>query len=225
MIASAADRGARARAGRLLARVAFREAAAVYEALTDSEPWRADCAALAALLPPGRVLDLGTGPGTSAVEIARAAPAAGVVGLDLSPAMLGRARRRAARAGVALPLVNADVAALPFRDRSFDGAVGHSFLYLLADPETALREVSRVVRPGGTVAFLEPSAGAPDVARAAAGGLRFAASMALWRAMSALHRRFDLPGATALLARAGFAHPRAFPVLAGCGLVLTGAAP
>jgi ubiquinone/menaquinone biosynthesis C-methylase UbiE len=225
MIASASDRGARARAGRLLARVAFREAAAVYEALTDSAPWRADCAALAALLPPGRVLDLGTGPGTSAIEIALAAPGARLVGLDLSPAMLRRARRRAARAGIALPLVNADGAALPFRDRSFDGAVGHSFLYLLAEPDAVLREVARVVRPGGAVAFLEPCAGAPDLASAAAGGVRFAASMALWRAMSSLHRRFEGRSATELLARAGFAHPRAFPVLAGCGLVLTGAAP
>jgi ubiquinone/menaquinone biosynthesis C-methylase UbiE len=225
MTGSAASGTRRAQAATLLARVAFGEAAAIYEALTDNAPWRSDCAALAALLPAGRVLDLGTGPGTAAIEIARAAPATRLVGIDLSPAMLRRARCRAAASGVALPLVHGDAAALPFADASFDGAVGHSFLYLLADPDAALREVARVVRPGGAVAFLEPCTGAPDVAGAAAGGARFAASMALWRVMSALHRRLDEAGARELLARAGFARARAFPVLARCGLVLTGVCP
>jgi ubiquinone/menaquinone biosynthesis C-methylase UbiE len=220
MIASVAE--LRDRAGRLCARVAFREGAAIYEALTDSARWRDDCAALAPLLAAGRVLDLGTGPGTSAIELARAAPRSRLVGLDLSAAMLARARRRAAAAKLPLPLVRADATRLPFAAGSFDGAAGHSVLYLVPDPAAVLGELRRVVRPGGRVAFLEPRAGAPDLAGAAAGGLRFGASMAVWRMMSGLHRRFDEEGARALLAEAGFAAPRAWPVLAGCGIVLTG---
>jgi ubiquinone/menaquinone biosynthesis C-methylase UbiE len=220
MIASAGE--LRDRAGRFCARIAFREGAAIYEALTDSARWRDDCAALAPLLPEGRVLDLGTGPGTSAIELARAEPGARLVGLDLSAAMLGRARRRAATAALSIPFVRADATLLPFAAGSFDGAAGHSFLYLVPDPLAVLRDLRRVVRPGGRVAFLEPREGAPDLAGAAAGGLRFGASMAIWRIMSGLHRRFDERAASALLAEAGFAAPRAGPVLAGCGVVLTG---
>jgi SAM-dependent methyltransferase len=194
----------------------------VYEGLTDMAAWRSDCAELGALLPRGRVLDLGCGPGISAVEIARGAPATRLVGLDLSAAMLPRARRRARAAGIELPLVRADVSALPFAPDAFEGAAGHSFLYLLPDPAGALREIRRVVRPGGRVAFLEPRAGAPQLRAAWSGGPRFGASMVLWRFMSSLHRRWDERSAVALLESAGFARARAWPVLGGWGLMMTG---
>jgi SAM-dependent methyltransferase len=203
-----------------VAAVAFRRAAALYDALTDSPLWRADCAALAALLPAGRVLDVGTGPGTSARELARGAPAARVVGLDLSARMLERARRR-----LALPLVRGDALRLPFRDGAFDGVAGHSLLYLLDDPGAAVAEAARVLRPGGRVAFLEPAAGPPDVRCALAGGPRFAASMALWRAMSGLHRRFSAAELRALVSGAGLEGARAWPVLAGFGLAVTARRP
>jgi SAM-dependent methyltransferase len=193
----------------------------VYEALTDSARWRADCEELAAHLPAGRVLDLGTGPGTSAVAFARALPESRLVGVDLSAAMLRRARRRVLAAGLALPLVRGDALQLPFADAAFDGAAGHSLLYLLPSPAAALAELRRVVRPGGVVAFLEPRAGRADLRRARGGGPRFAASMALWRVMSGLHRRWDAASLAALLAAAGFRTPRAWPVLAGFGVAAT----
>ena len=64
--------------------MAFGPAAAVYELLTDHEAWREDCRALAALVPGPRVLDLGIGPGTGAVAVARADPARRHVGVDVS---------------------------------------------------------------------------------------------------------------------------------------------
>jgi len=190
----------------------------VYELLTDHEAWREDCRALAALVPGPRVLDLGIGPGTGAIEMARADPARRHVGLDLSAPMLRRARARALRAGLALHLLRGDALALPFRAGAFDGATGHSLLYLLPDAAAALREVRRVLRPGGRVAFLEPRPGA-SLRRALAAGAHHALAMALWRGMAALHRRFDEASLPALLLAAGFDDARAWPVLSGFGVM------
>jgi ubiquinone/menaquinone biosynthesis C-methylase UbiE len=211
------------RLGRLYAGLAFGRAAAVYDLLTDHAAWREDCRAMAALVPGPRVLDLGIGPGTSALEMWRADPARRHVGLDVSARMLRRARERALALGLALPLVRADALRLPLRDGALDGATGHSFLYLLADPAAALAEVRRALRPGGGVAFLEPRAGAAPFGRALAAGPRHALAMALWRGMSRLHRRFDERSLADLLSAAGFRDARAWPVLSGFGVMATAA--
>jgi SAM-dependent methyltransferase len=196
----------------------------VYELLTDHAAWRADCRAMVPLVPGPRVLDLGIGPGTSALEMWRADPSRRHVGLDVSAAMLRRARGRAAAAGLALPLVRADALALPFRDGALDGATGHSFLYLLDDPARGLAEVRRALRPGGGVAFLEPRGRPARLAEAlAGGGTRHAVAMAMWRGMSRLHRRFDEESLPALLDRAGFVDARAWAVLSGFGVMATAA--
>jgi len=175
---------------------------------------------MAPLVPGPRVLDLGVGPGTSALEMAHADPARAHVGLDVSAPMLRLARRRAGALGLALPLVRGDALRLPFRDGALDGATGHSVLYLLDDPAGALAEVRRALRPGGGVAFLEPRAGAARVRDAlAAGGPRHAFAMAMWRGMARLHRRYDEASLPALLERAGFARARAWPVLSGFGVM------
>jgi SAM-dependent methyltransferase len=139
--------------------------------------------------------------------------------------MLRRARGRARRAGVALPLVRADALALPARAGAFDGATAHSVLYLLPDPAAALREVARALRPGGAIAVLEPRAGAPDPRAALRAGPHHALAMAMWRGMSGLHRRFDEASLAALLGAAGFAGARAWPVLSGYGVMATAARP
>ena len=123
----------------------------MYELLTEHEAWRADARALAALVEGPRVLDLGVGPGAGVVEAARVDPGRRPVGLDLSGQMLRRARARARAEGVPLDAVRADALALPLRDGAFDGATAHSFLYLLPDPARAVREIARVLRPGGRV--------------------------------------------------------------------------
>jgi SAM-dependent methyltransferase len=210
------------RTARAAAAVAFGPGAAVYRLLTGHAAWRADCQAMAALVTGPRVLDLGVGPGTSALEMARAAPAQRYVGLDREGSMLRLARGAARAAGVPLPLVRADALALPFAAGSLDGATGHSFLYLLPDPAAALAEVRRVLRPGGAAVFLEPRAGPASLSAAAREGARCAASMVLWLAMARLHRRFDEAGLAALLAASGFAEARAWPVLFGFGVMAVG---
>ncbi|WP_131737243.1 class I SAM-dependent methyltransferase [Actinomadura roseirufa] len=67
------------------------------------------------------------------------------VAADLSPTMLDRARRKGAA------LVQADIAALPFAPATFDTCVTYNGLHCLPDPERAVRELARVLRPGGTL--------------------------------------------------------------------------
>lgn len=210
-------RGALAALSRTLA---FDLAAPVYSFLTAHEAWRASCRALGELVPGPRVLDLGVGPGTSALEMARGGGKAHL-GLDRSAEMLRRAAGAARSLGVSLPLLRADGMALPFRDGALDGVTGHSLLYLLPDPGGALDEVRRVLRLGGRAAFLEPRAGRAPLRAAFAGGARCAASLLLWRWMSRLHARFDEAGLILLLERAGFRRARAWPALAGHGVVAT----
>ena len=214
--------GRHSAAARAAAAVAFGPGAAVYRLLTGHAAWRADCRAMAAFVPGPRVLDLGVGPGTSALEMAGAAPARRFVGLDREAAMLRLSRRAAQALGVPLALVRADALALPFPAASLDGATAHSFLYLLPDPAAALAEVRRVLRPGGAAVFLEPRAGRAQLSAAARAGPRCAASMVLWRAMARLHRRFDEAELTAILCASGFAEVRAWPVLFGYGVMAVG---
>lgn len=101
-----------------------------------------------ALSPDGAVLDIGCGPG-QVVGFATARHAGPVVGLDVSPGMLGVARRR----GVDDPLVAADMCALPFRTRSFAAAIAfYSLQYVApADTPALLGEIRSVLVPGGVV--------------------------------------------------------------------------
>ena len=97
-----------------------------------------------------RVLDACCGTGDLAVA-ASAAGAARVVGVDFSERMLERARRKAPL----LEWVQADVLALPFEDGSFDAAVVGFGIRNVEDLERALRELRRVLAPGGRVGILE----------------------------------------------------------------------
>ncbi len=111
--------------------------------------------AAAFLLPrlrPGmRLLDAGCGPGSITAGLARRVAPGEVVGVDAEPAVLAIARER----GAGLPNLRfeqASVYDLPHAADSFDAAYAHQLLQHLADPTAALRELARVVRPGGLVA-------------------------------------------------------------------------
>jgi SAM-dependent methyltransferase len=106
------------------------------------------------LLEPGqRLLDVGCGPGSISVDLARAVRPGEVVAVDRAPAAVELARAAAAEADVPnLATQVADVHALPFADATFDVVHAHQVLQHLTDPVAALREMRRVTRPGGIVA-------------------------------------------------------------------------
>jgi SAM-dependent methyltransferase len=113
--------------------------------------------AMTALHPqPGeQILDLGCGTGGTTVAIARMVhPGGAVVGADISPEMLVRARQRAADAGLQnLEFVHADVQAADFGDGRFDGAFSRFGVMFFSDPVTAFANVRRSLRSGGRLAF------------------------------------------------------------------------
>ncbi|MFH1103771.1 MAG: class I SAM-dependent methyltransferase [Actinomycetota bacterium] len=94
-----------------------------------------------------RLLDVGCGDGTYAIEAARRG--AQVDAVDASAAMIGAARRRAADVGVSINLHVADVKRLPFDADTFDVVVAVTVLCFLPDAAAALKEMARVIRPGG----------------------------------------------------------------------------
>ena len=95
-----------------------------------------------------RVLDAGCGGGRLTIALARAGAA--VTGIDTSGERLEQARRRAARAGVELRLVEGDFnAPLPFADASFAAVTSRLALMAAADPVATLAELRRLLEPGG----------------------------------------------------------------------------
>lgn len=177
----------------------FDAVALPYQWLTRHPIWERHCARMAEHLPPGarRVLDLGCGPGNSTVHLG-----VGAIGGDCSLSMLRLARRREPR----LPLVSLDAGRLPLRDGSLDAVTFHSVLYLLPDQPGTLREVQRVLRPGGRALLLEPR----QARGATVFGLlralrnpRWAMTAALWRTMSGAYGRFTFAALWSLLEAAG----------------------
>jgi demethylmenaquinone methyltransferase / 2-methoxy-6-polyprenyl-1,4-benzoquinol methylase len=125
-----------------------------------------------------RVLDVATGTGL----VARALVSrygCEVVGVDQSAGMLAEARRQS---DGGIELVEASAEALPFEDASFDALTFTYLLRYVDDPAETLRELARVVRPGGVVA-----------------GLEFAVPDGVWRPLWELYVRAGIPAAGAVV--------------------------
>ncbi|MGW0831403.1 class I SAM-dependent methyltransferase [Streptomyces prunicolor] len=111
-----------------------------------------------------RVLDAGCGTGRALPPLRAAVGRSGVVvGADLTPAMLEAAVR--AGRGRDGRLLLADVAALPLRSESLDAVFAAGLIAHLPQPEENLRELARVVRPGGSLALFHPIGRAALAAR------------------------------------------------------------
>jgi len=104
-----------------------------------------------ALQPGETVLDLGSGPGLDAFLAARKVGSQGrVIGVDMTPAMLERARRNAERGGYAnVEFREGRLEALPVEDASVDAVTSNCVINLVPDKAAVFREVARVLKPGG----------------------------------------------------------------------------
>jgi demethylmenaquinone methyltransferase/2-methoxy-6-polyprenyl-1,4-benzoquinol methylase len=123
------------------------------------------------------VLDVATGTAAVAIELAQRTGCR-VVGLDHSAEMLAEGRRRVEGAGLSgrIQLVEGTADRLPFEDDSFDGLTFTYLLRYVEEPAATLRELARVVKPGGRIAALE-----------------FGLPRGLWRALWELYVRVGLP--------------------------------
>ena len=110
-------------------------------------------------LPPldgARVLDMATGTGAVALKVAQR-PGARVIGADVTRPMLVQAKARAAREGLSprLELVECTAEAVPFTDGAFDAVIFTYLLRYVSDVPSTLRELARVLRPGGVMLSLD----------------------------------------------------------------------
>jgi demethylmenaquinone methyltransferase / 2-methoxy-6-polyprenyl-1,4-benzoquinol methylase len=131
-----------------------------------------------------RVLDVASGTAAVAIELVRANADRTVVGVDQSPEMLAAGRERVAHAGLSerIELHEARAEDLPFAAGEFDAVTFTYLLRYVDDVPATLRELARVVRPGGMVAMLE-----------------FGLPRGLWRPLWELYVRVGLPTAGAVV--------------------------
>ena len=127
-----------------------------------------------------RVLDVASGTAAVAIELVRADASRAVVGVDQSPEMLAAGSERVAHEGLSeqIELREARAEDLPFADGEFDALTFTYLLRYVDDVPATLRELARVVRPGGTVAMLE-----------------FGLPRGVWRPLWELYVRVGLPAA------------------------------
>ena len=104
--------------------------------------------------PESRVLEVGCGTGVLTRALAQLSPVASVVGVDVAPSLLERARELASD-GSAIEFVQGDARSLPFEDEAFDLVVFDSTLSHVPGPEGALTEAFRVLRTGGLLAAFD----------------------------------------------------------------------
>ena len=162
-----------------------------------------------------RLLDAGCGPGSITIGLAERVAPGEVVGIDVSAESIAFARGLADERGVtSVRFEVGDVYALPFEDATFDAAFSHAMLQHLAEPLAALREMRRVLKPGGVIGIADADLGS---------GVVYPSSPGLERASDITIRLREAEGGTPLIGRrlrellfeAGFPRNAAF-VAADC---------
>jgi SAM-dependent methyltransferase len=128
-----------------------------HESVLRSHAWRTVENSAAYLIPHlaagAKVLDVGSGPGTITIDLARRVAPGSVVGIDASAEVVAQASALAADNGVSnVTFAVGDAYALDFADDTFDIVHAHQILQHVAEPVAALREFRRVLKPGGIVA-------------------------------------------------------------------------
>lgn len=113
--------------------------------------------AMASIRPGETVLDLGSGGGLDAfLAAARVGPTGRVIGVDMTPEMIEKARAHAERSGYwNVEFRQGDIEALPVEDASVDLVISNCVLNLVPDKPTAFREIVRALRPGGRIAIAD----------------------------------------------------------------------
>jgi demethylmenaquinone methyltransferase / 2-methoxy-6-polyprenyl-1,4-benzoquinol methylase len=134
-----------------------------------------------------RVLDVASGTAAVAIELARRVPSREVIGVDQSTEMLSAGRARVKEAGLSdrIDLREGRAESLPFGDAEFDALTFTYLLRYVDDPAATMRELARVVRPGGAIAMLE-----------------FGVPSGIWRPLWELYVRIGLPATGALVSPA-----------------------
>jgi demethylmenaquinone methyltransferase/2-methoxy-6-polyprenyl-1,4-benzoquinol methylase len=124
--------------------------------LAQNRRWRAAMVDPVVRSRPASVLDVATGPGGVALQLASRTTAI-VTAVDITPEMIRRAQVNVAAhaSDTRVRLVLGDARRLPFPDRCFDGLTFTYLLRYVEDPGATIQELARVVRPGGAVASLE----------------------------------------------------------------------
>jgi len=123
----------------------------VPESAVESFAGVANPFSLGRLAPGERVLDLGSGAGTDSLIAAQmVGPEGSVVGIDMTPEMLDKARASAAAMGAGnVEFVQGEVERLPFADASFDVVISNGVIDLVPDKDAVFGELYRVLAPGG----------------------------------------------------------------------------
>jgi demethylmenaquinone methyltransferase/2-methoxy-6-polyprenyl-1,4-benzoquinol methylase len=163
----------------------YDEVAAAFSFLQDGR-WRKAMVAAVEARPGERVLDVACGTGLVGAALVERWGCE-VVGLDQSAAMLARARKRVAadpRLAGRVGLVEGEAEALPFADREFDHLTFTYLMRYVEDPGETLRELARVVKPGGRIA-----------------GLEFCVPTGIWQWPWRLYTRIGLPVLGRLVSR------------------------
>lgn len=101
----------------------------------------------------GELLDVGTGPGRIPIALGRADEKARVLAIDLAEAMIERARRNVAEAGLEqrIRCLACDAKQPPFAARSFEAVISNTIIHHIPEPAAVLAEMVRLVAPGGTL--------------------------------------------------------------------------